>query len=52
LAGADAAAEQGPADAVWLAVARAEVVKLIAEVETLIAEVRAVLEAAGEEEAE
>ncbi len=50
LAGADAAAEQGLADAAWLAVARAEVVKLIAEVETLIAEVRAVLEAAGEQE--
>lgn len=50
LAGADAAAEQGLADAAWLAIARAEVVKLIAEVETLIAEVRAVLEAAGEEE--
>lgn len=52
LAGADAAAEQGLADAAWLAVARAEVVKLIAEVERLIAEVRAVLEAEGEGGAE
>lgn len=50
LAGADAAAEQGLADAAWLAIARAEVVKLIAEVETLIAEVRSVLEAEGESE--
>ncbi len=52
LAGADAAAEQGLADAAWLAMARADVVKLIAETETLIGEVRAVLEAADEEEAQ
>jgi hypothetical protein len=52
LAGADDAAERDIAERVWLAVARAEVVKLIAEVETLIAEVRAVLEAAGDTEAD
>jgi hypothetical protein len=50
LAGADDAAERDIAERVWLAVARAEVVKLVAEVETLITEVRAVLEAAGDAE--
>ncbi len=49
LAGADAAAEQSLADPAWLAHARADLVKLLAEVETLVAEVRAVLETTEEE---
>lgn len=49
LAGADAAAEQALADAAWLAIMRAELVKLLAEVETLVTEVRAVLENEDEE---
>ncbi len=43
LAGLSDAAEQGLASPTWLAVVRAEVVKIVAEVETFIAEVRAVL---------
>ncbi|MBC8010329.1 MAG: hypothetical protein H7067_09550, partial [Burkholderiales bacterium] len=50
LAGADAAAEQSLADATWLAHLRAELVKLLAEVETLVTEVRSVLEKTDEDE--
>lgn len=49
LAGLTAAAEQGLASPAWLAVVRAEVVKLVAEVDALIDEVRAVLKNAEEE---
>jgi hypothetical protein len=52
LAGLADAAEQGLAAPVWLALVRAEVVKLVAEVETLIAEVRAVLKDAEDWDAD
>ena len=50
MAGLTAATEQGLASPAWLAVVRAEVVKLVAEVDTLIDEVRAVLKNAEEED--
>ncbi|MEY4487869.1 MAG: hypothetical protein RIQ79_377, partial [Verrucomicrobiota bacterium] len=49
LAGLADAAEQDLASPVWLALVRAEVVKLVADVEALIAEVRAVLKDAEQQ---